>query len=432
MALPGIVIQIGADTRDAVKGINKVDKALEQNLSSADKTRKAFAAMKPALIAAGAAAAAMAAKFAYDGIQSAANLGEAVNKANVIFGDASKTIHEFTKTANSALALTVEEATDAASTFGGFGKMAGLVGEDLAAFSTDLVTLATDLASFNNTTTDEAVNALGAALRGESEPLRRFNVLLDDATLKQKAMEMRIYDGNGALNAQQKILAAQQVILEQTGDAQGDFERTSDSLVNVQKRLGKTVDDLKTAFGVGFLNALEGTDAAMGPEGLLGAIESLKPALEALGGYVGRQVESIGKLITNIQVVVGWFETLEETIGEDSPLAKAFQFISKWIAITTGEGLGLIGMFNKLIELLQRVDSFSFSNINLGALLPSLGGRSGVTTPAPSLSTRSVMPTAASRITGATISEQAMAQALARFIANSDARAGVNRTPVLA
>ena len=40
-----------------------------------------------------------------------------------------------------------------------------------------------------------AIEAIGAALRGESEPIRQYGVLLDDATLKQRAMTLGIYDG---------------------------------------------------------------------------------------------------------------------------------------------------------------------------------------------------------------------------------------------
>ena len=107
---------------------------------------------------------------------------------------------------------------NAAATFGIFGKSAGLAGEELTSFSTEFVTLASDLASFNNTSVDQAITALGAALRGESEPIRAFGVLLNDATLKAKAMEMGIYSGSGTLTAQQKVLAAHKVILEQTTD----------------------------------------------------------------------------------------------------------------------------------------------------------------------------------------------------------------------
>jgi len=190
-------------------------------------------------------------------VSMASDLAETQNKVGVIFGSSAKSIQNFASSANKALGQTQNEALTAASTFGTFGKAAGLAGDDLATFSTDFVTLASDLASFNNSTPEEATLALGAALRGESEPLRRFGVLLDDATLKAKATEMGIYSGNKALTSQQKILAAQQAILEQTTDAQGDFARTSDGLANQQRILRATLEDTATKIGMALLPAVQ-------------------------------------------------------------------------------------------------------------------------------------------------------------------------------
>jgi hypothetical protein len=142
-----------------------------------------------------------------------------------------------------------QDVLNAAGVFGTFGKAAGLAGEDLGLFTTDFVTLATDLASFNNSTPEEAVMAIGAALRGESEPLRRYGILLDDATLKAEATTLGIYKGNKALTSQQKILAAQSAIYKQSGDAQGDFARTADGLANSQRTLSALFKNFQIQLG---------------------------------------------------------------------------------------------------------------------------------------------------------------------------------------
>lgn len=191
-------------------------------------------------------------------IKAASDFQEATSKVNVIFGRASKSVKNFADSAARNLGQSKQAVLDAAGTFGTFGKAAGLAGEDLSTFTTDFVTLATDIASFNNTSPEEAVQAIGAALRGESEPLRRYGVLLNDAVLKQEAMTLGIYKGKGALTAQQKILAAQSAIYKQTNDAQGDFMRTSDGLANSQRTLKATFDDIKVSIGNAFLKNAEG------------------------------------------------------------------------------------------------------------------------------------------------------------------------------
>ena len=186
-------------------------------------------------------------------IGKASDLEETVSKVGVIFGEAGADVKKFAKDAAVSLGQSNQQALDAAATFGIFGKSAGLAGSDLSKFSTDFVGLAADLASFNNTSPETAINAIGSALRGESEPLRAFGVLLNDATLKEAALTLGIYDGNGALTAQQKILAAQKVIYEQTTDAQGDFARTSEGLANSQKILKAQLADTVTEIGTFFL-----------------------------------------------------------------------------------------------------------------------------------------------------------------------------------
>jgi vacuolar-type H+-ATPase subunit E/Vma4 len=212
----------------------------------------AFAKLKGPLLAASAAIAgvtAVAAVFGTKAVKAASDFNEEVSKSEVVFGAISAEVKAFARTAARDLGLSRTAALEAANTFAIFGKSAGLAGKELSTFSTDFVKLASDLSSFNNTSVDDAINAIGSALRGESEPLRRYGVLLNDAALKAAAMELGIYRGTGALTSQQKVLAAQKVIYEQTGDAQGDFARTSDGLAGQMKILSATVDDVQMNIG---------------------------------------------------------------------------------------------------------------------------------------------------------------------------------------
>ena len=239
---------------------------------------------------------------AFSAVQKASNLNEQISKAGVIFGQSSKEVENFARTANRTLGLSTTAALNAATTFATFGKAAGLAGRDLVEFSTEFVTLAADLASFNNTTVDQAINAIGAALRGESEPLRVYGVLLTDATLKAAAMELGIYSGSGALGQQAKILAAQKVIYDQTGDAQGDFTRTSKGLANQTKILSATFENVQTNLGmaliplfikvVRFFNekvtpAIEDVASAFGEQGLVFGIQVALSKLGEAGPIIG-------------------------------------------------------------------------------------------------------------------------------------------------
>jgi hypothetical protein len=197
-------------------------------------------------------------KFTKQTIDAASDLNETVSKSQQIFGTASKSVEQFASNSAKQFGMSKKTAIDAAASFGAFGKAAGLTGEDLGTFSTDLVALSADLASFGNTTPEEAALALGAALRGEAEPIRKFGVLLDEATLKQEALAMGIITNTkSALTPQQKVLAANAAILKQTADAQGDFARTSDGAANQQRIMSATLEDVQAKLGEKLLPAFQ-------------------------------------------------------------------------------------------------------------------------------------------------------------------------------
>jgi hypothetical protein len=189
-----------------------------------------------------------------DAVAAASDMGETTSKVGVVFGDASDGVLSWAENAATAFGQSKQQALDAASTFAIFGKSAGLSGQDLQSFSTNFVGLASDLASFNNTSPEQAIEAIGAALRGEAEPMRAYGVLLDDASMRQKALEMGIISTTKeALTPQQKVLAAQALIYEQTSLAQGDFARTSGGLANQQRILDAQMTNLKTTVGEALL-----------------------------------------------------------------------------------------------------------------------------------------------------------------------------------
>lgn len=187
-------------------------------------------------------------------IQAASDLNEAGTAVGAVFGSAAGNIDAWAGGAATALGQSKLQALDAAKSFGIYGQAAGLGAEANAEFSKGLVGLATDFASFYNASPQEAIDAIASGLRGEAEPLRRFGVLLDDATLRQKALEMGLISTTkDALTPQQKVLAAHASILAQTGTAQGDFARTSDGLANQQRIAAAQFENFKSVLGTAFL-----------------------------------------------------------------------------------------------------------------------------------------------------------------------------------
>ena len=189
-------------------------------------------------------------QFLGDSVQLASDLSEQGAAVGQVFGKSADMVQKFAAGAATTLGQSNVQILDAAKSFGIYGKAAGLSASQNAKFSTGFVQLATDLASFNNTSVDEALLALQSGLRGESEPLRRFGVLLDDATLRNEALKLGlIKTTKDALTPAQKVLAAQAAIYAQTSTQQGDFARTSSGLANQQRILSAEIANAKTQIG---------------------------------------------------------------------------------------------------------------------------------------------------------------------------------------
>jgi len=338
-----------ADTKDFIKGLDKAD---NETRSFSNKLGDALKKGALAFAAVGAAAGAMAIKIGKDAIGAASDFSEEISKARVIFGDASKDIEDFAKTAADSLGQSRKQAVNAASTFATLGKAAGLTGKDLSKFSIGFVKLASDLASFNNTSPEDAIQAIGAALRGEAEPIRRYGILLNDATLKNEALALGlIKTTKDALSPANKVLAAQAAIYKQTSDAQGDFARTSDGLANSQKQLAANIEDVKITLGEALLPvALRFSDFIK---------ENLVPAIKGLvNGLTGQDRKAAVPAFLTFGKVVEDAETAGYDLGAAlRELGSGLGSLAGTFDSSTGEDSGFVRFVNLLTSMVNGLDS---------------------------------------------------------------------------
>ena len=208
--------------------------------------------------AAGAAALYAAQRVVRDSIGNAVNLGEQINKTAVVFrGPGSKAIHEWSKTTATGIGISQRAALEAAGTFGNMLVPMGLGRTEAAKMSKGMVNLAGDMASFNNATPEETLEAIRAGISGETEPLRRFGVRLSQARIEAQAMSMGLTKGKKPLDDHARALATQALILKDTKDAHGDFERTSGSLANQQRILAAQYENVTAAIGQKLLPVIQ-------------------------------------------------------------------------------------------------------------------------------------------------------------------------------
>jgi hypothetical protein len=225
-------------------------------------------------------------KFGNDVIQAASNMNESLSKVQVVFGENSKAVEDFAKNAAKNMGLSNQKALEAAGTYGNLFQAFGLARGEATTMSTTLVQLAADLASFNNTSTEDALMALRSGLAGESEPLKKFGVALNEVTLKNKALQMGlITTTTGVLPPAIKAQATYALVMEQTKSAQGDYARTADGVANKQRTLAAQFEDTKTKIGTGLLPIYQT---------LLKVLQvGILPAFELLGTFMSNNKEAI-------------------------------------------------------------------------------------------------------------------------------------------
>lgn len=388
----------GPGFRSAADNADKLDRKLvdvDGSMERLSRWGKAGAlALGTGLVVAGAAAA----KFGVDAAMAASDFSEVGAAIEQTFGKQSAAdLQAWAKTASTTMGQSSTQALSAAKTFGIFGKAAGLSGTDLTGFSTDLTELATDLASFNNTDPAVAIDALGAALRGEAEPARQFGILLDDATLKARAMAMGISDGTEPLTQQQKILAAYQEILAQTSLQQGDFARTSGGMANQLRGTKAIWEEIKIAAGTGLLPIAE-QYLPMVNEGLVGFktwIEANMPAIQAtLTGWADKVIElypQVQDQLTEVAATVqaNWPQIKQTAQDIGTALEKVAQFSQGvWDAFQSlpepvretlmlaaiAQKTGALSISFKAADIVKDLFKSSVPVMNVGVLNTGAGG----------------------------------------------------------
>lgn len=320
----GLRIVISGDTSQLNRSLSRADRqlskfgkqtSLQGRLASGGFSRMAVAATGTAAAIGGLAAGAGVLGKRVIGLASDAE--ETASKFNTVFATSAKTARKELNAFSRATGTSRFELREQAAQLQALIRPMGLTATRAGDLSVGLTKLATDLASFNNSSVQEAITALQSGLVGEAEPLRRFGVQLSAARVQAVAYAKGIAEQGAELTAAQKAQAAYAIILKDTKLAQGDATRTSDSFANQLKRFKGIVTDTATELGVKLLPAAK--DALVAVNGFVrgvvegegaggrfrdrvtSAFEAVKPVVADLA----RNIAGVGKAFAPLLTAVG-------------------------------------------------------------------------------------------------------------------------------
>lgn len=305
----------GAGTAAAAQTESAFGKAAARSGGLFKSAMKGVAVGVAGVFAAGAVGAKMA-------ITAASDYNESLSKVGAVFGPQQQAeIKKWADTAATAFGQSSSQAIEAAGTYGNLLTSFGLTKDKAAGMSKSLVGLASDLASFNNTSPEEALQALQSGLTGETEPLKKYGIAIDDASLKAKAFALGIADGKKQLTPAQKAQASYALIMERSTNAQGDFARTSGGLANQQRIFAARIEDVKVKIG----------------QALLPAMNALLPVISSLFDKLGPLIDqAIPKFSAGLKTIGDWWAANGPAIMDTASqiattVVTAFTAISGWV-----------------------------------------------------------------------------------------------------
>jgi len=314
-------------------------------------------------------------------VELASDANETQNVLKEVFGDQGKEqVNAWADSAAKAMGRSTYQLRENAGALGAM--IEPMVGSAAKAqeMSTRFAGLAVDLGSFFNATDEEALAALKSGITGEAEPLKKFGVVMNEATLAEYAHSQGISKKLAAMSNAEKTELRYGFILAKTTKAAGDAARTQTGFANSSKALQARVRDAATTMGQKLLPVAGklikwGSDAV----GIFLEVAQnssiLEAALIVLAGAFGiMQAEAAGAWLAAVIVPVAALAAMALLLDDIYQLFTGGESaIGQWLDTVFGIGTAntVVQAFN---DALTFVVETSKALAEAWALLPDMAG----------------------------------------------------------
>ncbi len=189
-------------------------------------------------------------------IDTASDIQEVQNVVDTAFGSMSYKIEEFTKTSIKQFGLSQLSAKEISSTFMAMASNMVRSAETASDMAINLTKRAADMASFYNRSAEDTATALHGIFTGETEVLKQYGIVQTEVNLQEYAAAHGINKKISAMSQAEKVQLRYNYVMEQTGLAAGDFERTSGNWANQVRILKEQFKELLGVLGTGLITVL--------------------------------------------------------------------------------------------------------------------------------------------------------------------------------
>lgn len=266
-------IRIVGDASKATQAIEKTQSKVSRFQSGLSKAAGGAALLLGGMAAMG--------KVAGD---SASRLQQAQGAVESIFGKQASQIDNLAKKAAGATGLAQAEYSELAGVLGAQLSNLGVSQDELVGTTDGLISKGADLAATFGGTTADAVEALTAAFRGETDPIEKYGISIKQADVAAKMAADGTDKLTGAAGKAAKTQATLDLITKQSASSQGQFAREVDSAAGSAQIAAANWENAKASLGESLLPVMSAlaTKAAE----VAGFIQQNSTAFTVLAGVV--------------------------------------------------------------------------------------------------------------------------------------------------
>ena len=304
MGKPAVLaIEIISDTRRAADGIDRTNKKLSafaKGAKIAGLAMAAFAVAKPLV------------EFGKQAWQAASDAQTAMAAVETVFSDSAATITDWSDTTAAELGIMRREAQQMAAVVGAQLQNLGFDTQQAADETIRLTERAADLAATFGGTTTEAVQAMGALLRGERDPIEKYGVSIKQADINARLAA----EGLSGLEGEERRLAETQAALdllfEQTAESAGAMARNEDNAAVKAQKLKAQLEDLNETIGSELIQTFDEMTEHLGAAGV--SFKDVEDLVKKLGDTVRNVLAPVFKHLLGpaVEDVRSGLQALEE------------------------------------------------------------------------------------------------------------------------
>lgn len=287
-------VRIISDAKKAVAGFTQAAGGLDKLEGGLKKAAGASTVAAGAVVAMG--------KQALD---AASALEQSTGAVESVFKAQAGAVKNLARDAADSVGLSANQYQEFASVMGSQLKNLGTAQQDLVPTTDKLISMGADLASMYGGTTADAVEALSAVFRGETDPIEKYGISIKQSDVNARLAAKGLDGLEGEARRQAETQERLAMLTEQSADAQGNFARETDTAAGSAQIAAAHWENAQAALGEALLPV-----ATQAAEAMAGLAQKLGEHPQIVARVAGAILGLTGALWTAWGAIKVW-----KTIG---------------------------------------------------------------------------------------------------------------------